>query len=125
MNAVHIVLVATGAVLGALMRWQVGVWFNPILPGIALGTLLVNVVGCFLSGIVLSFALEDKTLLFLTTGFLGSFTTFSALSSEVVTHLFAHRYSSAAFLLLAHLVLGIAATISGFVLVRWFNRAVV
>lgn len=47
MNAVHIVLVATGAVLGALMRWQVGVWFNPIFPGVALGTLLVNVVGCF------------------------------------------------------------------------------
>lgn len=124
MNAVHIILVATGAVLGALMRWQVGVWFNPILPGIGLGTLLVNVVGCFFAGIVLSFTLEDKALLFLVTGFLGSFTTFSALSSEVVTLLFAHRYSSAAFLLLAHLVLGIVATISGFVLVRWFNRLI-
>lgn len=124
MNAVHIVLVATGAVLGALMRWQVGVWFNPILPGIALGTLLVNVVGCFFAGIVLSFTLEDKALLFLVTGFLGSFTTFSALSSEVVTLLFAHRYSSAVLLLLAHFVLGIAATISGFVLVRWFNRLI-
>ena len=53
------------------------------------GTLCVNIIGCFLIGIILG--LSGKGVLntawtpLLTTGFLGGFTTFSAFSHQTVT----------------------------------------
>ena len=34
-----------GAALGALLRWQAGLWLNPLWSGFPLGTLTVNALG--------------------------------------------------------------------------------
>ena len=75
--------VALGAALGALVRWQAGVWLNSRHPQLPLGTLAVNVVGGLLIGMALVLlARPDQQLwrLLVITGFLGGLTTFSAFS---------------------------------------------
>jgi CrcB protein len=77
--------VALGAAVGALARWQAGVWLNTSWKGFPLGTLLVNLVGGLLIGMALEwFGRQPNELLklLLVTGFLGGLTTFSAFSGE-------------------------------------------
>jgi CrcB protein len=77
-----------GAGLGALLRWQWGVWLNP---GGALpwGTLLANWVGAYAVGVAVVFfhqhtGLDPVWRLALVTGLLGALTTFSTFSIETV-----------------------------------------
>lgn len=77
-----------GAGLGALLRWQWGVWLNPggVLPW---GTLLANWVGAYAVGVAVVFFQQHEGLdpvwrLALITGVLGALTTFSTFSIETV-----------------------------------------
>lgn len=83
-----ILLVMVGGFLGAICRYGVGDLVETE-QGFPFGTLLVNLIGCFLLGWLLTFmAHRNKkrpyiTLLF-GTGFIGSFTTFSTFSVEMI-----------------------------------------
>jgi CrcB protein len=86
----HWLLVFAGGGLGAVARHGVNrVGFATLGPGFPWWTLAVNVSGCFLIGLMAGLfgALETghNTRLFLTTGFLGGFTTFSAFSLDALT----------------------------------------
>ncbi|RZT98167.1 fluoride efflux transporter CrcB [Rivibacter subsaxonicus] len=77
--------VGTGAAVGGLLRWTVGLWLNPMWHGFPLGTLVVNGVGGLLVGIVSAWLVHQPSemlRLLLVTGFLGGLTTFSAFSIE-------------------------------------------
>lgn len=80
--------ICLGASAGALCRWLFNLALNPLFSAIPPGTLAVNWLGSFLMGIALSVFAMFPTLnqywkLFFITGFLGSFTTFSAFSGEM------------------------------------------
>lgn len=85
----RLLLICLAGALGTGTRYLIGTWaserFGSAFP---YGTLLVNVVGCFLIGAVLETALSagfSATLrLTLTTGFLGGLTTYSAFAAETV-----------------------------------------
>ncbi len=81
--------ISTGAALGAVSRWLLGLALNPVFPAFPLGTLAVNLVGGYIIGFAVSFFMVFSTAaewrLFVITGFLGSLTTFSTFSAEVVT----------------------------------------
>jgi CrcB protein len=88
----QILLVALGSSLGAVARYKLGGWIlhHALDYRFPLGTFAVNVLGCLAAGILA--ALVEKqgffspdTRLFLFTGFLGGFTTFSAFGIETVT----------------------------------------
>lgn len=87
----HILLVGLGGALGAIARNKLSgfVLHHSTDWRFPLGTLLVNVLGCLLAG-VLAGAIErhglfsPDTRLFLFTGILGGFTTFSAFGVETV-----------------------------------------
>lgn len=82
--------VAAGGALGALVRYGVNIGSTRLLGmNFPFGTLSVNIIGCFIMGLLTAmFALKDPVdpslKLFLTTGVLGGFTTFSAFSLETV-----------------------------------------
>jgi CrcB protein len=86
----NIAWVALGGALGSVARYLVGVAAGRAFPLLAfpLGTLLVNVPGCFLIGLVHQLALQTARVpqdvrLFLTTGILGGFTTYSSFDYEL------------------------------------------
>ncbi|SDM02345.1 CrcB protein [Halogranum gelatinilyticum] len=72
-----VALVALGGFSGAVLRYGVGL----ALPDVA-GTLVANVVGSFVLGLFVSVAATRRTRLFLGTGLLSSFTTYSTFAVE-------------------------------------------
>ena len=103
-----ILAVATGAALGAVWRWGLGEWLNPLFAPVPLGTLAANLIGGLLVGLSVAYFTQQHTgapewRLFVITGFLGGLTTFSTFSMEVV-HLFErHEYGWALGTVGAHL----------------------
>ena len=90
MSGFSILAVFGGAGFGALMRWWLAGWLNPIFPTIPLGTLAANLIGGLLVGVASAFfahntALSPEWRLLIITGFMGGLTTFSTFSVEVVT----------------------------------------
>lgn len=116
-----ILWISLGAVLGAISRWQLSVWFNGFLSQFAFGTLLANLLGCFLIGIAIGLHLNDGQKLLFITGFLGSFTTFSSFSLEVSEKLLTEKYYQALSVIGLHLIGGILCTVLGILLVRFFT----
>ena len=87
------------------------------------GTLTVNIVGSLLMGLLAGyFAFRGEASqhlrLFLTTGILGGYTTFSAFSLDAVLLWERHQPGLAALYVLASVVLSIAALMAGLMLVR-------
>jgi fluoride exporter len=82
-----------------------------------LSTLVVNVLGCFLLGVVdrlaLSGALSPGTRLVLAVGFLGAFTTFSTYALEMVTLGTARAFGGLALQFTAQNLLGVLAVLAG------------
>ena len=89
-----------------------------------LGTLLVNLIGSFLLGLVLGLAdhlvLHPQVMLFLTIGLLGAFTTFSTLSYESWALIEVGSYSKALLNMVGSLLLGLVAVLLGLALGRAF-----
>jgi CrcB protein len=89
MNSWAAISVFGGAGLGALLRWRLGLWLNPVFPTIPLGTVASNLIGGLLIGMFSAWfsrnaALPPEFRLLVITGFLGGLTTFSTFSAEVV-----------------------------------------
>lgn len=86
---VNALVVAAGGALGALGRWGVAEAAMRFGHAPPVGTLVANMVGCFLIGVAKA-AMDaadwgnHETRLFLVTGFLGAFTTFSTFEADAV-----------------------------------------
>lgn len=83
-----ILLVGAGSALGGIARYVVSRWFQSLIPvAFPWGTFVVNVVGCFLIGLIYgladrNFPISPEMKVFLTVGFCGGFTTFSTFIAE-------------------------------------------
>ena len=114
--------IGVGAVLGAWMRWGLGVLLNPVLPTLPLGTLAANLFGGFVIGMMMGGAeplgLSPNVRLLVTTGFLGALTTFSTFSAEAVALLSRAQYAWAAALVVVHVSGSLLLTGAGLLLVR-------
>lgn len=116
-----ILLVGSGSFIGGVVRYLVNVVFlNRNIAGYA-ATFSVNVAGCFLIGFLLGSSyksnLSSEWQLFLATGILGGFTTFSAFSVEAVDLFRTGSYLSALIYISGTMIAGLIATYSG-ILVR-------
>ncbi|MBI5269348.1 MAG: fluoride efflux transporter CrcB [Burkholderiales bacterium] len=113
--------VAGGGAVGAVIRWRVGVWLNPLSQTLPPGTLLVNALGGLLIGAGLVWFdrhPHDTLRLLLLTGGLGGLTTFSTFSAESLGLLLRGDWLAAVVHSLAHLVLGLAGAGLGWVAAR-------
>ena len=117
-------LVFLGAGLGGVMRHGVNVGCMRLLgPGFPWNTFAINVVGSLLMGLVAGwFASRGQASqplrLFLTTGILGGFTTFSAFSLDAVLLWERGEVGPAAAYVLGSVVLSLSALMAGLALVR-------
>lgn len=112
-----------GAGLGGVLRWLVGLAALRLLgPGFPWGTLAVNVAGCFAMGVVAALVLArlpgETARLFLMTGLLGGFTTFSAFSLDAVALWERDAIGLAAAYVAASVTLSVAALVAGLALGR-------
>ena len=119
----ELLLVAIGAVPGALLRWQSGVQLGPHLGGSAGADLLVNLVGSFLLGF-LAGPIPRRTglVLLLGIGFCGCLTTFSSWMLDVVKLIQAGRPLWGLSLIVGSLVLGLFSAAGGLGLSRLVFR---
>ncbi len=120
-----ILTVGIGSFLGGMLRYVVSMGVHQGLSlKFPLGTFIVNIIGCFLIGVVFEWStkltLDRQLVLFATTGLLGGFTTFSAFSFETVTMIREGQLVNAAGYLLASVFIGLLATYLGIILVKSF-----
>jgi len=119
-----VLAICLGASAGALARWQLGLWLNPVASATAagavlpMGTLAANLIGGYLVGICVAVfqampQLDPVWRLALVTGFLGALTTFSSFSAEVVAMLTQQRYALALGTAAIHLFGSLLLTIAG------------
>jgi fluoride exporter len=112
--------VALGGAIGSTARYSVNISAARLLGGgFPWATLIVNVLGCFAMGIITALLRskmpdDENTRLFLTTGLLGGFTTFSAFSLDFFGLLQRGEMPSAIAYAAASVVLSIMAVIIGF-----------
>lgn len=120
----HLFFVGLGGFLGTVLRyWLSGAaqrWLSVDFP---IGTLVVNVLGCFVVGAFWSlveyrewFGPEQRV--FVTVGILGGFTTFSAFGYETFVLLRDREYLFAAINILGNMVLGFAAVTFGWTMAK-------
>jgi len=121
------VIVFLGGGLGAALRHGVNLAAASLLgTRFPYSTLFANVTGSFVMGLLIAyFAFKDgggqHWKLFLTTGVLGGYTTFSAFSLETALLYERGELGLAAFYVIASVVLAIAGLFAGLFLVRQFS----
>ncbi|WP_457582946.1 fluoride efflux transporter CrcB [Ensifer canadensis] len=120
----QLLLVGAGGAIGSMARYLVGIWtVQRWGPGFPWGTLLVNVTGSFLIGllaelIMRKFGASTEMRLFLITGVLGGYTTFSAFSLDAIMLLERGDMALALGYIAASIVLSILAVFAGLALMR-------
>ena len=110
--------ISVGASSGALLRWQLGLRLNSLLPVLPLGTLAANLIGGYIIGFAIAYLAQAPYLapewrLLIITGFCGGLTTFSTFSAEVVTSLQEGRFLWAAATIGVHVIGSLTMTIAG------------
>ncbi|HYC33133.1 MAG TPA: fluoride efflux transporter CrcB [Gemmatimonadales bacterium] len=116
--------IAVGSALGGVSRYLFGGAVNRFTGAeFPAGTLLVNVTGSFLLGLLLRYALENPTLTpeiraFLTVGFCGGYTTFSTFSYETVALLEEGLWGRALLYIGLSIGLSVGATLLGLAAAR-------
>ena len=117
-------IVFLGAGVGGALRHGVNVGSTRAFgQGFPAGTLIVNVLGSFLIGLLAGYfalrpGLSQEARLFLTTGILGGFTTFSAFSLDTALLIERHAYALAVAYVLGSVAAGLAALFLGLALFR-------
>ena len=111
----ELLLVALGAVPGAVIRWQVGAYLHN-------NDVIVNVLGAFILGWLVGLPLRPKRQLLVGIGFCGSLTTFSSWMVHCVTFIAQGDWLAALGLIGLTLGLGLGAAALGVVVGRSLVR---
>jgi len=118
-----LVLIALGGAIGSVLRYLVGGRVQHFAPhGYPVGTLFVNVAGCFLIGVFIRQFMNVQTHNYvralLVVGFCGGFTTFSTFSNETIGLIEGGEYPRALSYIALSVVLCLSATFAGMTFMR-------
>ena len=113
-----IIYIFLGGGLGSVLRFLVSNFTQKFInyKGFPFGTFTVNIIGCFLIGLLSAYFLKvDNYLKFLLiTGFCGGFTTFSTFSAENFSLWQNGSYFTLILYVLASVTIGLFAVFAGF-----------
>lgn len=110
----NILLVGLGGAIGSILRYLCQKNLNYSFP---YGTLLVNVLGCLLIGLLWGLFtkhIDEPKRLLLVTGFCGGFTTFSSFTYEGVQMMMENRWFPFVLYTALSVILGLLATYLGY-----------
>ena len=119
-----IILIGLGGFIGSIARYLTTVYFTKHFPSsFPFGTLSVNIIGCFLIGIIYGLSeryswLTPEWRFFLATGVCGGFTTFSAFALENFQLVKSGQYLTFIIYSGSSYVLGILAVFLGLILTK-------
>jgi fluoride exporter len=119
-----LLLAAAGGALGSSARYLVNVGAGRLFGmGFPWGTLTVNIVGCFIMGLLVGLGatrltISEEARVFLATGVLGGFTTFSAFSADFALLAMRKNYGLATLYLTGSVGLSLLAVFAGLYLIR-------
>ena len=119
-----LLLIALGGAAGTLARYGTATALRGMTEraGFPVGTLVINLAGCFLLGVVNTVVLErgvpDAWRLAVGVGFCGAFTTFSTFGFETLALLREGRYAAAALYVVGSNMLGLVAATLGWLVAR-------
>ena len=117
--------IGIGATIGASSRYYIGVLSVQYLgKGLPYGTLISNIIGSFIAGVLIILILEKLFLseayrLMLLVGLAGSLTTMSALSVESIEMLTMGHYSQAFINITLNLILSLLAASLGVITMKY------
>ena len=122
------VLIALGGAAGSILRYVLGGAIQRSTgSGFPVGTMVVNVSGCFLIGILvrqfMNVQLSQDLRALLIVGFCGGFTTFSTFSAETLALIEGGEYTRATAYVLLSVVLCLLATLLGMTTIQLLNGA--
>lgn len=115
----RLLIIGCGGFIGAIARYVLTAWVqNKTTSDVPLGTMAVNVIGCFALGFLVAWLLSrpdsgENWSLFLRVGLLGAFTTFSTLGFETVELASNGNWRAAGLSLAGNLVLGFLGVFLG------------
>jgi fluoride exporter len=123
-----VAVVAVGGVLGALARYQAGLWWPPVSGRFDGTTLAINVLGCLLIGVLATVVVDLRTSHplvrpFWVTGVLGGFTTFSTYATTAALQFADADPTAWANLLVTALAAPLAALLGRWATLRIGRRA--
>ena len=109
------IYIATGAAAGAILRHFLNVSLNPMNKLFSTGILVSNILGACLVGILLAYisnndSFDNTTKIAITSGFLGSLTTFSGFSAEIFLLLQSYKIGLAVAIMSMHVLGSIFCT---------------
>lgn len=119
-----VLAVALGGAIGATARyWLAGLIGRWLGTGFPWGVMIVNVLGCFVMGLLvevmaLKWSVSEPMRAFLTVGILGGFTTFSSFALDTATLAARHDTMATAFYVAGSVALSILGFYVGLILVR-------
>ena len=117
----HVLIVGIGGFIGSILRyWLGGIIHRWVQDAFPAGTLVVNVLGCFVLGAVMYLVeyrefFSAELRLFVTIGILGGFTTFSTFGYETFALLRDSEHLQALASVTANVVVGTAAVAGGWI----------
>jgi len=119
-----LILVGVGSSVGGIIRYLTQLFVQKHYPSsFPFGTLSVNIIGCFLIGIIYALAergniLSPSMRLLLATGFCGGYTTFSSFAYENISLLRDGEFFYTSIYILLSLAIGLLAVYVGILFIK-------
>lgn len=115
---------AISTLLGAWLRWVLGVFLNSSFPAIPPGTIAANLIAGYVIGAALGVFSQFPNLapewrLIVITGFCGGLSTFSTFSAEIASLLQQGRFGPMAAAIAIHVGGSLAMTLLGIATIQW------
>ena len=123
----NILWVGIGGFIGSVLRYLVGGYIQQYSRSLPLGTLAVNILGCFVIGFLIHASestgvFSETSRAFIFIGVLGGFTTFSSFGNETLNLARDSQMLHAFTNIVANVILGLSAVWLGRIVATWIWR---